>query len=36
MKSNPFLKIANSTILCLQKYNNKEALERQAEAHGIV
>jgi hypothetical protein len=36
MKNNPFLKVMNSTILCLQKYNNKDSLERQADAHGIV
>lgn len=36
MKNNQLVKVANATILCLQKYSNKESLERQADAHGVA
>lgn len=36
MKNSQLLKVANSAILCLQKYSNKESLERQAEAQGVT
>lgn len=32
MKNTQLLKVANSAILCLQKYTPKESLERQTEA----
>ncbi len=36
MKNSQLVKVANTAILCLQKYTNKESLERQAETHGVA
>jgi hypothetical protein len=36
MKNSQLVKVASTAILCLQKYTNKESLERQAETHGVT
>jgi hypothetical protein len=36
MKNSALVKVANSAILCLQKYTSKDSLERQAEAQGVT
>lgn len=36
MKNSQLVKVANASILCLQKYSNKDSLERQADAQGVT